>query len=125
MIDKRWRNRVVMGAVAAAALVGGGGGAGGEPARLRRGPAGHPGRRGGAARREPSELRAALVDAYEARIDAAVDAGDLTQEQADSLKERLEADGAPLFGGRSSTALATPTGSFTSEASKLPRPTSA
>jgi polyhydroxyalkanoate synthesis regulator phasin len=47
---------------------------------------------------EPSELRAALVDAYEARIDAAVTAGDLSQEQADALKERLEADGAPLFG---------------------------
>jgi uncharacterized protein YidB (DUF937 family) len=48
---------------------------------------------------EPAELSAALEEAFAARIDAAVAAGRLTQEQADRLKERLEAGGLPLFGG--------------------------
>jgi len=48
---------------------------------------------------EPSELEAALEEAVAARVDAAVAAGRLTQEQADRLKERLEQGGLPLFGG--------------------------
>jgi polyhydroxyalkanoate synthesis regulator phasin len=47
---------------------------------------------------EPEELSAALEDAIAARIDAAVAAGELTQEQADRIKERLEQGGLPLFG---------------------------
>jgi hypothetical protein len=88
-----------MGAVAAAALIGGGGalaatqlGSDKEQQAILDDAAQQLGV-------QPSELRAALVDAYEARIDAAVDAGDLSQEQADDLKARLEADGAPLLGG--------------------------
>ena len=99
MIDKRWRNKVVMGAVAAAALVGGGGalaasqlGSEEDQQAILDDAAAQLGV-------EPGELRSALVDAYEARIDAAVADGDLTQEQADALKEHLEAEGAPLFGG--------------------------
>lgn len=99
MMDGKLRNRVVMGAVAAAALVGGGGavaasqlGSDEEQQAILNDVAEQLGV-------EPAELRAALVDAYEARIDAAVEAGELTQEQADALKERLEAEGAPLFGG--------------------------
>jgi polyhydroxyalkanoate synthesis regulator phasin len=48
---------------------------------------------------EPAELSAALEEAFAARIDAAVAAGNLTQEQADRMKERLEEGGLPLFGG--------------------------
>lgn len=48
---------------------------------------------------EPAELSTALEDAFAARIDAAVAAGDLTQEQADRMKARLAAGGLPLFGG--------------------------
>lgn len=99
MIEKRWRNRVVMGAVAAAALVGGGGalaasqlGSAEDQQAILDDAAAQLGV-------EPGELRSALVDAYEARIDTAVADGDLTQEQADALKEHLEAEGAPLFGG--------------------------
>ena len=49
---------------------------------------------------EPDALSDALKQALKNRIDAAVDAGRLTQEQADALKERIESgDGLPLFGG--------------------------
>lgn len=48
---------------------------------------------------DPSELSAALEGAYAARIDSAVAAGELTQEQADRMKQRLADGGLPLFGG--------------------------
>jgi hypothetical protein len=96
---RRLMNRVVMGAVAAAALVGGGAavaasqlGSDEEQQAILDDAAQQLGV-------EPGELRSALVDAYEARIDAAVAAGELTQEQADAIKQRLEAEGAPLLGG--------------------------
>jgi hypothetical protein len=48
---------------------------------------------------EPEELSDALRDAYENRIDEAVDDGRLTEEQAEWLKERLQsADALPFFG---------------------------
>jgi hypothetical protein len=47
---------------------------------------------------EPSELSDALKQAYENRIDAAVAAGRLTQEQGDALKERIESEEYPLLG---------------------------
>jgi polyhydroxyalkanoate synthesis regulator phasin len=46
---------------------------------------------------EPDELSAALKQALENRIDKAVDAGRLTQEQADMLKERLDSAEVPLL----------------------------
>lgn len=48
---------------------------------------------------EPAELEAALEEAFAARIEEAVEAGRLTQEQADRMKERLEEGGLPFFGG--------------------------
>jgi hypothetical protein len=48
---------------------------------------------------ESQELEDALRAAVVERIDAAVQAGDLTQEQANELKERVEAGDVPLFGG--------------------------
>jgi hypothetical protein len=99
VIDRRLRNKVVMGAVAAAALVGGGGalaasqlGSAEDQQAILDDAAEQLGV-------EPAELRSALVEAYEARIDAAVADGELTQEQADAVKERLEVEGAPLLGG--------------------------
>jgi AraC-like DNA-binding protein len=47
----------------------------------------------------PSALSAALKKALSDRIDAAVKAGRLTQEEADALKHRLNSDEFPLFGG--------------------------
>jgi polyhydroxyalkanoate synthesis regulator phasin len=47
---------------------------------------------------EPSKLSAALKQAFEHRIDAAVAAGRLTKEQGEELKQRLESDHFPLFG---------------------------
>jgi uncharacterized protein YidB (DUF937 family) len=48
---------------------------------------------------EPSELSAALEQALKNRIDEAVDAGRLTEEQAERLKEQIEAGEYPfLFG---------------------------
>ena len=49
---------------------------------------------------EPDALENALEQALEARLDEAVQAGRLTEEQAAELKERLEAGTLPLFGGR-------------------------
>jgi hypothetical protein len=46
----------------------------------------------------PSELSAALKSAIEKRIDAAVAAGRLTNEQGDALKQRVESGEFPLFG---------------------------
>jgi polyhydroxyalkanoate synthesis regulator phasin len=97
--DGTLRRKVVLGAVAAAALVGGGsaiaaGQLGSDPdqqAILK-----------DAAEQlgvEPSELNDALVKAVEARIDAAVTSGELTKEQGKALKQRVEAEGVPLFGG--------------------------
>jgi hypothetical protein len=85
--ERRLRNKVVIGAVAASQL-----GSSEEQQAILDDAAKQLGV-------NPSDLKAALVDAYEARIDAAVEAGDLTQAQADDLKARLEADGAPLLGG--------------------------
>jgi hypothetical protein len=48
---------------------------------------------------EPDELRDALQQALENRLDEAVEDGRLTEEQAARLKERLEADVVPLFRG--------------------------
>ncbi|OFW73126.1 MAG: hypothetical protein A2Y55_07380 [Actinobacteria bacterium RBG_16_68_12] len=49
---------------------------------------------------EPSELSDALKEALENRVDAAVEAGRLTEEQGDALKERIDSGEVPLvFGG--------------------------
>jgi len=48
---------------------------------------------------EPSQLTDALREAYTNRIDQAVEDGRLTAEQADALKERLEAGDVPLLMG--------------------------
>jgi 3-hydroxyacyl-CoA dehydrogenase len=47
---------------------------------------------------EPSELSEALKDALANRVDAAVEAGRLTEEQGAELKERIESDDVPLLG---------------------------
>lgn len=47
---------------------------------------------------EPSELTAALKEALANRVDAAVEAGRLTEEQGAELKERIEAGDVPLVG---------------------------
>jgi hypothetical protein len=47
---------------------------------------------------EPSKLSAALKQAFEDRIDAAVAAGRLTKQQGDELKQRVESGDFPLFG---------------------------
>ncbi len=49
---------------------------------------------------EPSELSDALKQALKNRVDEALDDGRLTQEQADELKERIDADDYPLLFGR-------------------------
>ncbi|HEY5872472.1 MAG TPA: hypothetical protein VIT46_04475 [Gaiellaceae bacterium] len=49
---------------------------------------------------EPSELSDALKQALKNRVDEAVDAGWLTEEQAKELKERIDADDYPLLLGR-------------------------
>jgi uncharacterized protein YidB (DUF937 family) len=48
---------------------------------------------------EPSELADALKQALKNRIDEALDDGRLTEEQADELKMRVDADEFPLLGG--------------------------
>jgi hypothetical protein len=48
---------------------------------------------------DPAKLNDALKQALENRIDEAVKAGRLTEEQAQAMKQRLEADDFPLFGG--------------------------
>lgn len=48
---------------------------------------------------EPSELSAALKSALKNRVDEAVEAGKLTTEQADALKERIDSAALPLLGG--------------------------
>jgi hypothetical protein len=47
---------------------------------------------------EPSALTAALKEAFANRIDAAVEAGQLTEAQGAELKERVEAGDVPLIG---------------------------
>jgi hypothetical protein len=47
---------------------------------------------------EPSELSDALKDALANRVDAAVEAGRLTEEQGAELKERIESGEVPLLG---------------------------
>jgi polyhydroxyalkanoate synthesis regulator phasin len=47
----------------------------------------------------PSELSAALKQALENRVDAAVDAGRLTKAEGSELKQRIEAGDVPLFAG--------------------------
>jgi hypothetical protein len=47
---------------------------------------------------EPSELTAALKQAFKNRVDAAVAAGDLTQAQGEAMKKRIDAGGVPLLG---------------------------
>lgn len=49
---------------------------------------------------QPSELTSALKLAMKNRIDAAVEAGQLTEEQASRLKERIDAEEFPLLGPR-------------------------
>lgn len=46
---------------------------------------------------EPTELSDALKQAMKNRIDAAVDSGQLTEEQATELKERIDSDEFPLL----------------------------
>jgi hypothetical protein len=46
---------------------------------------------------KPSELEAALEEAAIARLDAAVEAGTLTAEQAEELKERIRSGDGPLL----------------------------
>jgi hypothetical protein len=48
---------------------------------------------------DPAKLSDALKQALENRIDRAVEDGTLTKEQADAMKERIEADDFPLFAG--------------------------
>jgi hypothetical protein len=48
---------------------------------------------------QPSELETALEEAAVARVDAAVEAGTLTEEQAAELKERIRSGAGPLLGG--------------------------
>ena len=48
---------------------------------------------------QPSALSAALRQALENRVDAAVAAGRLTKAQGDELKQRIESGDVPLFGG--------------------------
>jgi len=48
---------------------------------------------------EPERLADALQQALENRLDEAVEDGRLTEEQAERLKERLQADDFPLFRG--------------------------
>ena len=49
---------------------------------------------------EPSELSNALKEALKSRVDAAVDAGQLTEAQGKALKERIDEGETPLlFGG--------------------------
>jgi polyhydroxyalkanoate synthesis regulator phasin len=48
---------------------------------------------------DPAKLSDALKQALENRIDRAVEDGTLTKEQADAMKERVEADDFPLFAG--------------------------
>ena len=98
MIQGTFRNKVVVGAVAAAALVGGGTaiaagqlGSDEEQQAILNDAAQELGV-------EPSALSQALEHAVAARIDAAVADGELTQEQADALKQRLEAEGVGIFG---------------------------
>lgn len=47
---------------------------------------------------EPSKLSAALKKAFEDRVDAAVAAGRLTEQQGKVLKQRIESDDFPLLG---------------------------
>jgi polyhydroxyalkanoate synthesis regulator phasin len=47
---------------------------------------------------EPDALSSALEDAMKNRVDAAVDAGMLTEEQATELKERIDSGNLPLLG---------------------------
>jgi hypothetical protein len=98
VIQGTLRNKVVLGAVAAAALVGGGSaiaagqlGSDEEQKAILNDAAQELGV-------EPTALSQALEHAVEARIDAAVADGDLTQEQADALKQRLEAEGVGIVG---------------------------
>src|SRR5215204_4622130 len=47
----------------------------------------------------PSKLSDALKKAFGDRVDAAVAAGRLTQEEGNALKERIQSNDFPLFGG--------------------------
>jgi hypothetical protein len=47
---------------------------------------------------ETNELSAALKQALKNRVDAAVEAGRLTEEQGEEMKARIDADEFPLFG---------------------------
>lgn len=48
---------------------------------------------------QPKALSDALKTAFENRIDAAVEAGRLTKEQGQTLKQRIESGGLPFFAG--------------------------
>lgn len=99
MMDGTFKKKVIVGAVAAAALAAGGaaiagsqsGSSADEQAILN-----------DAAQRlgiEPAELRDALEHGYAEQVDAAVAAGELTEEEGQALKERIEAGEIPLVGG--------------------------
>jgi hypothetical protein len=97
-VQSKLRTKLIVGIVAVAALAGGGaavaasqfGSEADEQAILN-----------DAAKQlgvEPQELSDALEKAFEARIDEAVEAGRLTEEQGQRMKERLQEEGLPMFG---------------------------
>ena len=89
------RKRLMAGIVTAAALVGGAGGAVAATSdkEAEQQVVSDAAKRLGVS---SSELRSALAAAEEAQLDAAVKAGELTQEQADRIKEHRRADGTVL-----------------------------
>jgi hypothetical protein len=98
MKERPLRTKVIAGAVVAAALVGGGAavaasqlGQGEEQQAIIDDAAKQLGV-------EPAQLSDALKGAYKAQVDAAVAAGELTKEQGDALKERIESGELPLLG---------------------------
>ena len=70
---------------------------------------------------DPAKLNAALRKALENRIDEAVKAGRLTEEQGKAMKERIEAGDFPLFGGPASPASAIAASPCTASATSAPR----
>lgn len=97
---EKTRKRLMVGAVAVAALAGGGAavaagglGSGEDQQAILDDAAKQLGV-------EPEALESALEDAMSKRLDEAVAAGRLTEEQAAELKQRLKDGTMPLFGGR-------------------------
>lgn len=96
----RTRRNLIVIAVAALAVVGAGGaiaatGALGSPREESQGILDDAAKQLGV---DSAKLSDALRTAMANRIDAAVAAGDLTKEQGDAIKERIQSDGFPLLG---------------------------